>query len=121
MSELHDPPSAAQLVEAVREFLERDVMPATEGQVQFHTRVAINVLRMVERELEFAPEQASAHAARLRELGVDSEAALAQAIRDGTLDGRRAEVLAAVRETVRAKLAVANPGYLDAPGPSETI
>jgi hypothetical protein len=115
MSELHDAPTAAQLVEAVREFLERDVMPATDGQVQFHTRVAINVLRMVERELALAPEQVAEHARRLRALGVDSEAALAQAIRDGALDGRRAEVLAAVRDTVRAKLAVANPGYLDTP------
>ena len=33
-----------ELVTAVREFLERDVMPATEGRVQFHTRVAVNVL-----------------------------------------------------------------------------
>jgi hypothetical protein len=47
-----DRPSAALLVTAVREFLERDVMPATEGRVQFHTRVAINVLNIVARELE---------------------------------------------------------------------
>jgi hypothetical protein len=77
--------------------------------------VAINVLRMVERELALAPEQAAEHAQRLRALGVDSVASLAQAIRDGALDGRRAEVLAAVRDTVRAKLAVANPGYLATP------
>ena len=41
---VHDVPDAAGLVEAVREFLEKDVMAATEGRVQFHTRVAINVL-----------------------------------------------------------------------------
>ncbi len=40
-----DRPSTAELVAAVREFLERDVMPATEGRVQFHTRVAVNVAR----------------------------------------------------------------------------
>ena len=39
-----DRPTAAELVTAVREFLERDVMAATEGRVQFHTRVAVNVL-----------------------------------------------------------------------------
>ena len=47
MTAPHDLPDAAGLVEAVREFLERDVMTATEGRVQFHTRVAVNVLGMV--------------------------------------------------------------------------
>ncbi len=47
----HDVPTAAELVEAVREYLERDVMTSTEGRVQFHARVAVNVLKMVEREL----------------------------------------------------------------------
>ena len=46
---LHDRPSAGELVAAVREYLERDVMPATEGRVAFHARVAVNVLGMVER------------------------------------------------------------------------
>ena len=44
---LHDTPSAQQLVEAVREWLERDVMAGTTGRLQFHTRVAVNVLAMV--------------------------------------------------------------------------
>ena len=85
----HDAPTAAGLVEAVREFLERDVMAATEGRIQFHTRVAVNVLRMVERELSLLPEQAVAHDAGLAALGVADEAALAAAIRDGALDDRR--------------------------------
>jgi hypothetical protein len=50
-----DRPTAAELVGAVREFLERDVMAATDGRVQFHTRVAINALGMVERELVDGP------------------------------------------------------------------
>ncbi len=111
MTEPHDVPSAAQLVEAVREFLERDVMEATEGRVQFHTRVAINVLGMVEREIELGAAQAEAHRAALARLGVADEGELAAAIRDGTLDDRRAEVLAVLRETVGAKLDVANPRY----------
>jgi hypothetical protein len=40
------------------------------------------------------------------------EAALAAAIRDGSLDDRLDEVRAFVRETVEAKLSVANPKYL---------
>ena len=41
---LHDRPTAAELVAAVHEYLERDVMTATEGRVAFHARVAVNVL-----------------------------------------------------------------------------
>lgn len=108
----HDMPSAAQLVEAVREFLERDVMTSTEGRVQFHTRVAVNVLGMVERELIDGPAQESAHAEGLARLGVADEAALATAIRDGSLDDRLDEVRQFVRDTVEAKLRVANPRYL---------
>jgi hypothetical protein len=111
MTEPHDVPTAAQLVEAVREFLERDVMTATEGRVQFHTRVAMNVLGMVQRELEQGPAQAVAHQAALGRLGVDDEAALAAAIRAGALDERRADVVDVLRETVAAKLDVANPRY----------
>jgi hypothetical protein len=115
MSEPHDIPSAAQLVEAVREFLERDVMAATEGRVQFHTRVAVNVLGMVERELALGPAQAEAHRAGLAALGYESESALAAAIRSGALDDRRAEVSTFVRQTVEDKLRVANPKYLTNP------
>ena len=64
VSDMHGRPTVAELVEAVREFLEHDVMAATEGRVQFHTRVAINVLGMVQRELEDGPAMAAAHAER---------------------------------------------------------
>jgi hypothetical protein len=108
---MHDMPTKAQLIEAVREFIERDVMAATEGRVNFHARVAANVLRMVEREIEFGDEQAAAHQAGLTKLGVASERELAEAIKDGTLDDRAGEVRAFVTDTVRAKLDVANPDY----------
>ena len=113
MSEPHDRPTMDELVAAVREFLERDVMPATEGRVQFHTRVAVNVLGMVERELALGSVQAAAHAAGLARLGVADEAELAAAIRAGALDDRYDEVVGFVRQTVRAKLEVANPKYLE--------
>lgn len=114
---LHDIPDAAGLVEAVREFLEHDVMGATEGRVQFHTRVAVNVLNMVQRELEQGAAQLEAHAAGLAALGVADERALAEAIRTGALDDRLDEVRAFVESTVRSKLEVANPRYLEGPKP----
>ena len=116
---LHDRPTAAELVAAVREYLERDVMPATEGRVAFHARVAVNVLGMVERELELGQTQDAEEHARLVELlGRDGSVrelteVLATGIRDGSLDLPWSELVASVRGTVRAKLEVANPRYLD--------
>jgi len=106
----HDVPSAAELVAAVRDFLSADVLPAVEGRVRFHTRVAINVLAMVERELDLGPDQAREHAERLASLGVGDDAELAAAIREGRFaDDSLAAVLG---QAVRAKLEVANPAYL---------
>jgi len=109
----HDRPTAAELVEAVREFIERDVMAATEGRVQFHARVAVNVLGMVEREMAVGPGQGARHAEGLAALGVSSEAELAALIRDAEADDPRLDDIAVfVRQTVRDKLEVANPKYL---------
>ncbi len=115
---MHDRPTASELVEAVREYLERDVMPI-EGRVGFHGRVAARVLAMVERELALGPAQHAAELARLRDLtgqdgtARDLQAALAAGIRAGGYDDRAAEVLRVVRASVRAKLAVGNPDYVE--------
>jgi hypothetical protein len=107
----HDVPDLAGLVEAVREFVEGDVAAATTGRVNFHARVAANVLRIIERELVLGPAQAEAHAARLAALGFADDAELCAAIRGGDLDDRWAEVRSAVAASVADKLAVANPRY----------
>ena len=82
----HDAPSASELLDAVREFLESDVLPVVDGRVRFHVRVAANVVAMVGRELVLGPVQAAEHAARLSRLGVTDEAQLAEAIRKGLID-----------------------------------
>ena len=112
MAAPHDPPSAAELVAAVRAFLDGEADLGTGGWARYQTRIATNILRMVERELALGPSQAAAHAAALARLGVAGEGELAKAIRAGRLDDRRDAVVAVVRETVAAKLEVANPGYL---------
>lgn len=110
--ELYGRPTAAELVEAIREWIETDVRDSTEGRVSFHTRVAANALNTLERELALAPTHLPAHRARLAALGYDSDEALAAAIRSGELDDRADEVRQAVGASVRAKLEVANPRWL---------
>jgi len=114
---MQDRPTAAELLDAVAGFLEEDVAPLLDARLRFHARVAINVLRILQREGELGPSQL----ARQREvlaalLGRDAEvpelwAELASAIRDGDFDRREAELLPALREITEQKLAIANPRY----------
>jgi aminoglycoside phosphotransferase (APT) family kinase protein len=109
----HDRPGGAELAEAMREWVEGDVAGATSGRVRFHTRVAANVLGIIERELRLAPAHAVAHRARLERLGYADDAALARGIRAGELDDRFDQVRAEVWSSVRDKVAVDLPGYDD--------
>jgi hypothetical protein len=106
---LHGRPTAAELVAAVAEFLETDVRESTAGQVNFHARVAANVLRIVEREL--LVDSADDVTGALADVGFDDEALLAAAIRAGALDSRGDQVQSALRALVSHRLSVAHPGY----------
>jgi hypothetical protein len=106
---LYGRPTAAELVAAVADFLDNDVRAATDGQVNFHARVAANVLRTVERELLDASAGEVIDA--LGDIGFTDEAALAAAIRAGELDEQAGEVLPVLRTLVRHRLAAAHPGY----------
>ena len=120
-----DRPTATELIQAVREFLEQDVMTmGTDARVQFHARVAVNALGMIERELTVGRELDAAERQRAAALlGHDDdvrnhERGLAARIRDGSLDDRLDAVRSHVRATVWEKLLVANPGYLPAEPPA---
>ncbi|MDE0802284.1 MAG: phosphotransferase [Acidimicrobiales bacterium] len=108
---MHGRPTAAELVEAVREYIDDDVRQNTTGRTAFHGRVASNVLATVQRELEVGPAMAAEHVGRLGGLGVGSEEDLVTAIREGRFDDRLDEVYRVVAETVVAKLRVANPDH----------
>ena len=110
----HGVPTTAELAQAVREFLEGEVMSATDGRLRFLARVAANVAAQIERELVLGPELAIAHAARLADLGFGDDHELCAAIRNGSLDDRMDDVRAAVRASVVDKLRVANPRHLRA-------
>jgi hypothetical protein len=109
----HDAPSSRELLEAVREWIDREVIPATDGRLRFHARVAANVLGMVEREIELGAAQQTEHERRLAALGVADDAALAAAIRRGEFEDRHEELLEVLEAAVVDKLRVANPRYLE--------
>ena len=111
MTSAHGRPTAAELIAAVAEFLETDVRDSTAGQVNFHSRVAANALRMVERELLADAEAADGVAGALARVGYVDEAQLAAAIRAGELDGGNDHVQSALRALVGRRLAAAHPGY----------
>jgi hypothetical protein len=114
---LHDRPSAAQLVAAVRDFLERVAQPELSGHSAFHARVAANALAIVERELALAAGQDAAERERLRGLlGGDGpleaqNRALCRAIRAGEISLETPALLEHLRATTLAKLAVDQPNY----------
>jgi hypothetical protein len=105
-------PTTVELVEAVRRYLQDEVLPQTDGKLGFHARVAANVLAGVGRAIEDDGAYARAHAERLAGLGAKDDEDLARAIRDGDLDGRIAEVVAALRASTAQQVAITNPRYL---------
>jgi aminoglycoside phosphotransferase (APT) family kinase protein len=107
-------PTAAELVEAVREYLEHGVMETGAGGARFEARIARNALATVERQLRIGPAIAGAHARRLAVLGFTNDAALAASLRAGDLDADWQVVGASLAASARDQLLVANPGYLPA-------
>lgn len=124
---MQDRPTAVELLDAVRAFVERDVITALDGTAKFHARVAANVLAIVARELALEEGHLAAEWQRLDELlgaapspadpatrraalGARTEA-LCERIRAGDADSGpfRDALLAHLAATVREKLAIANP------------
>ncbi len=112
-----DRPTVPELVEAVREFMENEVQPNLEGSVAFHTRVAVNVLRIVERELANGESLRAGERERLAALlGRDGELDelandLIEGIREGDLNVDTPGLADHLRATVLSKLAIDNPRY----------
>jgi hypothetical protein len=112
MTAPHDRPTAVELLEALHEWMERDLLPGVDGRLQFHTRVAINMIDIVRRELELGPDQEVQHQEVLASFGMNDDAELAAAIRDGAFDANLVDVLNRLRPVVEDKVRVANPRYL---------
>lgn len=111
MSAPHDRPTAAELIEAVEEMLRARVERTDRPSPRFDDRVAANALRIARAEILSSADHERRHAMRLSVLGMADDAELCDAIRNGRLDDRWGEVVAAVRDSVIDKLDVASPGY----------
>lgn len=125
---MQDRPSSGELVEAVREFLEEEILPELEdSRVQFRTRVAMNALSILERELAqeeslFLVEHkrltrllgedyaAPGSHEELRERVLELNRDLAGRIRFGEVPDGTLELL---RQITADKLRVASPKYLE--------
>jgi len=110
-------PTAAELVEAVTEYLESNVMEKSTGRAAFEARVARNALQIAEREMRMGPTIAQDHARRLADLGAASDGELVVAIRAGRFDDDWQRAGAVLMTSARDQLRVANPSYLERPHP----
>jgi uncharacterized protein DUF6285 len=115
---MQDRPDAEELGAALARFLLEQVRPAVPRELRFQLLVAANTAAILAREAAVGDAQVAEERARLARLlpalPDDARAAqreLASAIRAGALDDRWDEAVAVLRESVRAKLAVAHPGY----------
>jgi len=117
---VQDRPDAAELAAAVADFLMTVVRPAVPSELRFQVLIAANCCAILAREAATSAQAGQDEGDRLaRLLGAavqDPRAAqvdLAAAIRAGEFDDRWDEALTLLRDEVRAKLAVAHPGYDD--------
>jgi len=116
---MQDRPYIAELLEAVAAFLREQVVPATEGQVAFHARVAANTLDIARREVQLGPVAQAGEWARLHALlgpGAPTDLAganrlLCTRIASGELDPATPGLVDHLRQTTRDKLAIDQPGY----------
>ena len=114
---MREQPSAPELLDAVTEFLRKEVMPALDGRLAFHARVAANVLDVVRREMSGGPAAEGAEAERLRALlhreGDVSElnAALCQALASGALDPNDPALIEHLWATTLDTVGIDQPTY----------
>lgn len=111
-------PSAAELCNAVGEFLKEEVVPiAVDDGVNYKLRVAMNALKIIERELQLGSSLRATEQKLLSDyLGYDGDvdslnAALIAQINGDELTGRDDELLAVLAEITMAKMAIDNPRY----------
>jgi Domain of unknown function (DUF6285) len=125
---MQDRPDAAELLEAVAEYLFAELRPEVPKEQRFRVLVAANVCTVVARELGAGeapdredlalfsellgePAEPAADPDALADQARESAAELAKRLRSGELDDRIDELAPRLEEHVRRKLDIARPGY----------
>lgn len=114
---MQDQPSAVELIDVVRAFLEERVFPELSDHLQFHTRVAANALGIVSRELALAPDANHEEMVRLEALlgksGTleDLNRELCRQIREGEIATDTEEMKDHLWKTTMTKLSIDQPKY----------
>jgi hypothetical protein len=112
-------PDATILLQAAVKYLESELMPTLAGYHRFQTRVTVNVLNIVRRELELREAQQAAERARLAAiLGHDGEVEalsqeLAERIHRGAIALDHPAMRAHIRQSLADALAINNPKWID--------
>lgn len=115
---MHDAPSAKELIEAVKSFLDKTAMVQLQGHAAFHARVASNALATVLREMEQRPAAEARERGRLQALLKSDEAdvgklnrKLCEEIRTKRVDLGTPGLLTHLKSTTIDQLSVDQPGY----------
>ena len=109
-------PSAAHLMEALQEFLEK-LQPDLSGKYAYEMRIAINLTGILRRESELGPSAKNRQRDRLAALLCQNDsllelnAQLCQKIRDRAFDTASRDLLEHLRKTALDKLSIDNPTY----------
>jgi hypothetical protein len=124
---MQHPPSASQLLTAVAELLNDEVLPVLSGPVQHKARVAASLVSIIEREIRLGPDAQNEEQRLLDEifdLTVSGAAdppedlyslrsTVATQLRNGAASEPEvhAQVWERLMQIVRADLSIAKPGY----------
>jgi hypothetical protein len=125
---MQDRPNIRELIRGIYVFLESDLVPALQEPLRFHTRVAANLLKIIERELELEDGHLLDEAERLRQLLASERSSanspdelraeiltlneqLSKRIKNGEADQGpwRTEIMDHIKRTLIEKLEIANP------------
>ena len=110
-------PDAGTLLKAAIRYVEDELLPELAGYHRFKTRVTVNVLSAIKRELELGASQEKREAGRLAGLlGRRGEVAelsreLAQRITEGAVSTDDQALRDHLRESLREALSINNPKW----------
>ncbi|GGB58963.1 MULTISPECIES: DUF6285 domain-containing protein [Henriciella] len=116
---MYNQPSVAELVEAVKTFVDETAMPELTGRSAFHARVASNVLGTISRDIRARETNDAEERARLQllldlpdeeELSVLNDE-LSRRLRAREISANSAKLMSHLKKTAIAQVKVDQPSY----------